>query len=735
MSNKDSHVVYVANCEDVKNFTKIGKTSNFTNRRNKLQTSYPLNLFIPSILILCKDENESTNIEELLHSEYYEYNTIHNTEYKGTAKEWFDLTGKVNDNDIIKLLRSENFTNKILTGDELNKYMSELNRKLYDSQTKEKQKYIAKMKSLKLERYNKNKKEINIKPNDIQANVLKNIKTFYEDNNIGKFIAACGVGKTLTSLFISKIIKSKSIIIGVPYKNLLDQWKDEVKYIYPDIEILIVGGNGTNDYEIIKNFIKTKESKIIITTYASCHKIKELTDEENITFDFKIGDEAHHLVSKEHINSKAWIEFHHIKSIKTLNITATEKYIDNKTNTIVYSMDDETIFGKYIYEPISIKWAIDHKKITDYKVVLLKNTEEQVNNIIKNIGLSINNKELFISAYLSLKSIQKYIDLTHILIYCNKTDNATLIIKYITIIIEKGLIQFEPNTLYYKDYHSNLIDKSESEYLNKFKQSKFGILSCVYQLGEGTNIPELNGVVFAENMESTIRIVQCSLRPNRLNKKYPNKIAYYIIPWIDIDNWDEDGTSFEKVKKVISKLGNEDETISQKIVLSEIKNQKNKKNATGEDYNYDDLELEDNENELNKLKLRLRYKGTLKSRCSPEEDELNYIRSLNKELNIQDKHQYKDLRINHPHYIDNPDSYFKKNALWKGWYDFLGIDTTKFIQKKDEWIKFCKEKNIESIDMYNKLCEDYSQLPKEPSELYLGFTNICNELELFNKRR
>ena len=278
-------------------------------------------------------------------------------------------------------------------------------------------------------------------------------------------------------------------------------------------------------------------------------------------------------------------------------------------------MDDDTIFGKYIYHPISIKWAIDNNKITDYKVVLLKNTEEQVDNIIKNIGVLIRNKELFISAYLSLKSIQKYSDLTHILIYCNKTDNAKLVIKYIDLIIENRLIVFERDTLYYKDYHSKIKDKSE--YLNKFKQSKLGILSCVYELGEGTDIPDLNGVVFAENMESEIRIVQCSLRPNRLNKKYPNKIAYYMIPWIDTDDWDEDGTPFEKVKKIISKLGNDDETISQKIILSELKNRKKNTKATREDYDYDDLDLEDDENELNRLKLRLRYKRTLKSRCSP----------------------------------------------------------------------------------------------------------------------
>ena len=147
------------------------------------------------------------------------------------------------------------------------------------------------------------------------------------------------------------------------------------------------------------------------------------------------------------------LSFHKINSHKTLYITATEKNIDNKTNKVVYSMDDDTIFGKHIYPPISIKWAIDNNKITDYKVALLKNTEEQVDNIIKNIGVPISNKELFISAYLSLKSIQKYSDLTHLLIYCNKTDNATLIIKYIDLIIENRLIVFERDTLYYKDYH------------------------------------------------------------------------------------------------------------------------------------------------------------------------------------------------------------------------------------------------------------------------------------------
>ena len=61
---------------------------------------------------------------------------------------------------------------------------------------------------------------------------------------------------------------------------------------------------------------------------------------------------------------------------------------------------------------------------------------------------------------------------------------------------------------------------------------------------------------------------------------------------------DDKNKEIQKVKKIIYKLGNEDETISQKIILSEIKNRKKrKKKATQEEYDYDDLELEDDENE------------------------------------------------------------------------------------------------------------------------------------------
>ena len=113
------------------------------------------------------------------------------------------------------------------------------------------------------------------------------------------------------------------------------------------------------------------------------------------------------------------------------------------------------------------------------------------------------------------------------------------------------------------------------------------------------------------------------------------------------------------------------------------------------------------------------------------------MRQLNKELNIQSKEEYCNDHIKkvHKNYIDDPDEYFKLKGVWNNWYDFIGLKITKFIKSKNEWIQFCKEKNINSLGRYNEACEKYKCLPKNPAEYYKDFTSIPNELGFSKKRR
>jgi hypothetical protein len=578
-----------------------------------------------------------------------------------------------------------------------------------------------------------------IEPNSHQQYILEMIEGFYELNNIGKIIWACGLGKALLSILIVNLLKFKSVLIGVPGNNLQKQVAKEILKIFPNkSNILFVGGyenESTTDKIKIMQFMNNvnSEPKFVISLYHSCH----LLVDKDIMFEFKIGDEAHHLVGIEKEETRGFRLFHKINSSKTLFMTATEKTIETRTNKVIYSMEDESIFGKYI-DIKSIHWAIENKKITDYNILVLKNTEDEVDEIISSIGLKVINKEIFISCYMCLKSFEKYNDLTHLLIYNNTREDAELCKIYINEILSLNILSISKEKIYNNSLHSTNCKKCynlDSE-VCKFKNSSYGIISCVYIFGEGFDLPKLNGVCIAGNMESEIRIVQYLLRPNRLDFENPNKKAYVIIPYIDTDDWETENKSYEKVRNIISQMRNVDENIEQKIFLSiGRKTPEKKPKKVGEQrICYQDYMLEENVDELTKIKLKLRYSKALGSKFTEEQDEYNYVRSINSSLNIKSKKDYIQQQDIHSNFIASPEEYFKSKGVWNNWYDFMGVDTTKFIQSKQEWINFCKEKGIKSLDDYYIYCEEYDILPKEPADFYKDFTNIPSELQ-FNRNR
>ncbi len=111
-----------------------------------------------------------------------------------------------------------------------------------------------------------------------------------------------------------------------------------------------------------------------------------------------------------------------------------------------------------------------------------------------------------------------------------------------------------------------------------------------------------------------------------------------------------------------------------------------------------------------------------------DEDEYNYIKSINKELNINSIYDYNQKKDIHKYFIEDPETYFRRKGIWRNWYDFLGIDTSIFIQNKEDWIKFCKEKNIINLEIYYENCKIYKELPLYPDIIYRNFSNINNEL-------
>ncbi len=654
-------------------------------------------------------------------------------------------------------------------------------------------------------------------PHEHQSVLVSKALSYFSTQPIGKIYWACGTGKTLASIMIAQAMKPQTVLIGVYSRFLRNQFCNAILKIFPiNTPILFVGSTtqaeriaegkdtkdneddnseggdeqgeplqSTTDVEKVNDFLLRTAGKgvqFVITTYASCGILR------NLKFGFKIGDEAHHLVGNFHAESTTGYKmFHQITADHTLFMTATEKTVEQPlrqtTNPLIrtYSMEDTQTFGHLIDEPLTVKWAIENKKITDYVLLVLKNSEEQVEEIIRRVGIAVSNRELFISAYMCLLSFCKYPDLTHMLLYTNYTNTAEQAENYISQLLQ--LDQFAhlvEEGIYHQALHSQTRKLNIQTELQEFRQSTRGIISCAYIFGEGFDEPALNGVCIAENMNSEIRITQFVLRPNRKNPLIPDKVAYVINPFIDTADWQDPTLSYEKVRRLVSHLRNVDETVGQKIKLCTISlpatesehmdqthspdsatetgaaSSKQLSEGMVEDKDDEDeededeptakmggrrsstiqIQVEENEEELKKFKIRLRRSKALRSKLTGEEEEYLAFVEMNILLKVQSKEQYNGtIPRDHPFYIEDPETYFTGTGTWKGWYDFLGVNVSQFIQTQSEWKETCRSLGINNRTEYLKACDERQDLPRDPGEFYQGFTNMAQELDWSRRRR
>lgn len=602
-------------------------------------------------------------------------------------------------------------------------------------------------------------------PTEEQERCLTKALSYYRTHTHGKLCRCCGTGKTLISLFLSQRLNAQRIVIGVPSRYLRTQFYKEIFRIFAreSTQVLFLGSEAENANEKIasttnlqrvKEFLTLPGTKFIVTTYTSCH----LLAQEDLEVDFKIADEAHHLVGT--LNTAAttgYRMFHRIHSRYTLFMTATEKIIEGfrvapLANSVTYSMDDPAVFGERIDEPLTVKWAIENKKITDYVLLVLKNTEADVDQILARFGIAALPettdasaststsifKELFISAYMSLLSFLKYPELTHLLLYTNTTESAELANHYLSQLLQ--LDQFaslREAGLYHQALHSNNCRDMASE-LASFRESTRGIISCVYIFGEGFDEPALNGVCIAENMNSEIRITQYVLRPNRLHPFFPNKLAYLILPYIDTEDWNDSTPSYEKIRTIVSHLRNDDDMIEQKMSLlrlaagatddDEPKRKRRLDPPVENQHEEDSWRLEENEEELKKIKIRLRRSKALKSKMTEQEEEYHCLVQINQVLQLQSVAEYVASESRHPCYVADPKSYFTKSGTWKSWYHFLGMDVSRFIPDKETWATTCRKLGITTFESYLTATASHPELPKDPGEFYVGFGTFTHEV-------
>ena len=580
---------------------------------------------------------------------------------------------------------------------------------------------------------------------DYQLTIIDKSVVHFQEHSKGILVLMCGLGKTLISLWIAQGLKSNTILIGVPNIQLLDQWKKVITQLFPAIPQLSVYENCT--ITAIKLFLESNQQQcIVLTSYASVHKVYSVTNSSGFIFDMKILDEVHHLTSQHSIEEhhKTYVKILQIKSMKQLALTATLKILEAnehlRDEEIIISNTNVEHFGEVITKRCLL-WAIERAILCDYVIQTLYANEDDIHAQVVKFNIKLDDeddKRLWLSAYSALKSI---IDghSHHLLIYANTKANSEKIVAHIKSLI--GSIFIIPD-LKYSDYNGSMTNEKKTKIIADFEKAKFGIITCVYCLGEGWDFPLLDGVLFAENMTSNIRIVQSALRASRKNANEPEKRTKIILPILNNDNWidNSNNSDWKKVREVIHQLGLEDETISHKVKVHKITFEPGKQVYKPRPHKQDKQDKQDEyigsyDEELTQL-LRLK---TVK-RCALGTS-YEKAKKLIAEKNIKTKEDYFVLTESVNRLTQDPEDTYR--GKFTNWIDYLSIERVYYD------LETCKTKVHEYLALYPeikthyldlaivcfKLCEKDPLFP--PNGLWVDYYNLkdLRDLIIINYRK
>ena len=269
-------------------------------------------------------------------------------------------------------------------------------------------------------------------PRDHQVRARSAVMAGFEEHDRGTMVMACGTGKTFTALTIAREFVEKEggtarILFAVPslalLKQTLDDWAAEADGAFTawavcsDTKVSSSARNDTAEESAVDLPIPattdgqrladsltannaTEGLQVVFATYQSIeviHRAQEIAGDQWRDFDLIICDEAHRTTGATLTgeDESAFTKIHSdefIRRAKTLYMTATPRIFAEKTknsasekDAILTSMDDRDTYGPVFFR-LGFGQAVKENLLTDYKVIILTVSEEEVSGQYQTIA-------------------------------------------------------------------------------------------------------------------------------------------------------------------------------------------------------------------------------------------------------------------------------------------------------------------------------------------------------------
>ena len=416
-------------------------------------------------------------------------------------------------------------------------------------------------------------------PKAHQVEAITAVLDGFRDHERGKFIMACGTGKTFTSLRIAeqRTKPGDVILFLAPSITLVSQsireWSADASVpmtVHAVCSDAKVGRSAadedsgeigvydmaapatTNAQDLLGDIRRTHSSKrrtVIFSTYQSLDVVSQAQRMGLGEIALIICDEAHRTagVTREGADESAFVKVHdnrNISAARRLYMTATPRIYDDRgkgrakdAKAIVASMDDVNKYGPEFYR-YDFARAVEDGELCDYRVLVFGVDERAVSRDYQAAlavgGRSLNDVGCVIASWNAMsKKKSAYED------FAQDPEPMRSVVSFASRISESEAFRDAFNDVVenfggkgcrvdHVDGRSNAIERSDK--LNWLRESRdeCRVLSNARCLTEGVDVPALDAVLFLKPRASQIDVVQAVGRAMRTAPG--KKFGYIIIP-------------------------------------------------------------------------------------------------------------------------------------------------------------------------------------------------------------
>jgi superfamily II DNA or RNA helicase len=451
------------------------------------------------------------------------------------------------------------------------------------------------------------------KPRPHQRKAIRDVLRGFKTSKRGRLIKACGTGKTLTGLWVAEALKSRRTLLLVPSISLIQQnLREWGRHARDDFDCLVVcsdqsvasGGDPamrytaelgidvTTDPQVIATFLAARRRRpaVVFSTYHSSDRVSIGQKRAKKTFDLTICDEAHRLVG--HVDSKfaTILDDKKIRSEKRLFMTATPRYFSQRAleraaddELQVVSMDDVDQFGPE-FHVLNFHHAITAKPaplLTEYQVVVIGVTQAEAakwvreGKLVRTMdGMETDARSL--AAQIGLAKAMRRYDLRRVITFHRSIRRASRFVDAnqldsLPSVIDRLSSRSRPSGRLWARHISSETPASKRasrlRALADLPPGTRGLISNCACLGEGVDVPALDGIAFIDPKGSIVDIIQAVGRVIRLS---PDKAIGTIVIPVFIDQSEDadyalEQSVFRPVWQVLKALRAHDQRLADEL--------------------------------------------------------------------------------------------------------------------------------------------------------------------------